>query len=449
MSQVTMNQLILLSIKRIGINGEGVGFYKRQAVFVEGALPGEVVEVEITKIQQNFAYGVIKKFKKKSPHRTEPKCDHFTNCRCSDLQHLDYKEQLVHKENLLNTSLQRYYDGAPEEIPILPIKAAKKKWQMRTYLHLATRHDGGRVVVGMYERGSNRLVYIDKCFIFDQLLQEKLEQVLDELTKKNISVFNPRYQQGSLRSIMLKVCPYTKESMLIAVLYEMDKQLINVLKGLKFITSIYYTINDDPKSSIINNNLLTYIAGSKTITIKSNDLEFQILPQAFYFGDYEDILDYLLEMGKDTLFAKTKVVASLFSSLGIIGTVVSPFVKKVLEIEEESAVSKNTTLNVQTEKTGKIQVLLGDVTKKLEEAIAKENIDTLIVSAPRSGIDLRLIRLLQKKKIRNIIYISSNPSTFSKNMNHLQKQYIIKSVQPIDVAPQTINFAIICHLQAR
>src|SRR5690606_11801195 len=116
-------------------------------------------------------------------------------------------------------------------------------WQTRTYLNLPTRHDGEKVVVGMYERGSNRLVYIDNCYMYHPFLQEKLQEVLDYLTKANISIYNPRYNQGSLRNIILRICPRTKESMLIAVLFEKDPYLIKVLKKLSNITSINYVIN--------------------------------------------------------------------------------------------------------------------------------------------------------------------------------------------------------------
>ena len=78
--QVNLGDLILLTIKRMGINGEGIGYYKRQAIFVDGALVGEEVEVEITSVKDGFAYGEITKFKKTSPNRTTPKCPYFGKC---------------------------------------------------------------------------------------------------------------------------------------------------------------------------------------------------------------------------------------------------------------------------------------------------------------------------------------------------------------------------------
>ena len=93
------NQEILLSIKKIGINGEGIGYYKRLAIFVDGALPGEECVVRITDVTEKFAKGVLVKIKgEKSPLRVKPLCPHYSVCGACQFQHIDYKGQLKYKK---------------------------------------------------------------------------------------------------------------------------------------------------------------------------------------------------------------------------------------------------------------------------------------------------------------------------------------------------------------
>ena len=108
--------LILLTIKRLGINGEGIGFYKRKAVFVQNALPNEVVEVKIVESNKSYAVGEITKVKKTSGDRCAPKCPYFNKCGGCQLQHLTYEAQLREKKNLVVEAFNRYYDGDVSKI---------------------------------------------------------------------------------------------------------------------------------------------------------------------------------------------------------------------------------------------------------------------------------------------------------------------------------------------
>lgn len=446
MNQVIKGQLILLTIKRMGINGEGIGFYKRQTIFVNGALPGEIVEVEIKEVNPNYAVGVVTKFKKKSPYRTNPRCGHFEQCQCSDLQHLAYDQQLGQKQQLLLESLERYVDSPIEKTLVLPIIKANKEWQTRTYLNLPTRHDGEKVVVGMYERGSNRLVYIDNCYMYHPFLQEKLQEILDYLTKANISIYNPRYNQGSLRNIILRICPRTKESMLIAVLFEKDPYLIKVLKKLSNITSINYVINEDEKSQTIDYKKIVHLTGKKYIDVIENKIKYKILPSSFYFPNVEETNNYLLKLINNGYIAKNDNVVSIYSSLGTHELLLKPYVKEIVGFEEEPFLVENTIINIQNEN---IKFLSGNIVENLYEISKTMNIDCLIITPPRSGIDSKLLNAIKTLKIKKIIYISQNPSTFAKNISHLQRQYQVKFIQPIDSHPQTIKFSIVAGLKIK
>ena len=75
--------------------------------------------------------------------------------------------------------------------------------------------------------------------------------------------------------------------------------------------------------------------------------------------------------------------------------------------------------------------------------------DVLIVDPPRKGMDLNLINYLKKNPIKNVVYVSCNPSTLAKNVNHLQKEYVVEYITPVDMFPQTSSVEAVCLLKRR
>ena len=73
--------------------------------------------------------------------------------------------------------------------------------------------------------------------------------------------------------------------------------------------------------------------------------------------------------------------------------------------------------------------------------------DLLVVDPPRKGLDQNLIRYLQKGEIKNIIYVSCNPSTLVKNLNHLQKSYKVVSVDTLDLFPLSSRIEVLTTLR--
>src|SRR5690606_41250486 len=112
-----INDLILLTIKRLGINGEGIGYYKRVAVFVDGAIPGDVVEVKIIGVEKRFAYGEITKFKTKSKDRIIPQAPKIIKAGLT-LQHIKYEKKLEYKREIIIDASNKYYEGEVNKIKV-------------------------------------------------------------------------------------------------------------------------------------------------------------------------------------------------------------------------------------------------------------------------------------------------------------------------------------------
>lgn len=164
--QVTIKegQEFPLTIKRLGINGEGLGFFKKHVVFVPGALPGEVITAHVTDVQRKFATAKIKQIREASEDRVTPPCPVYETCGGCQLQHMTYPRQLVEKRDIVLQALERYSPDVSAEL-VKPTIAMDDPWYYRNKSQFQVRKKGNKVLAGLFAAGSNFLVDIDKCLV--------------------------------------------------------------------------------------------------------------------------------------------------------------------------------------------------------------------------------------------------------------------------------------------
>ncbi|MBO4667308.1 MAG: 23S rRNA (uracil(1939)-C(5))-methyltransferase RlmD [Bacilli bacterium] len=449
-SRLQVNQKVLLTIKRMGINGEGIAYYKKKAVFIPNALTGEVVEVIITKVLDTYAYGEITMIKKKSSDRIEPKCPYYGKCGGCQLEHASYPFQLDYKKEIVMETFERFYEGKLDKVEIRNTLGMDNPWNYRNKSQLPTRHDGEKVVVGMYEHDSNRLVYIDKCLIEEEGVQDIREKILDYLTKASINIYNPRFHQGNLRYIVIRGFKETNSYQVTFVIIKEEERLLKILKDVikldDRIKSVNYSVNSDPKSIEILGPKVTLINGKEKIDGYLGDLKFSISPSAFFQLNTKQTKVIYDEVVKAISPTGSEKVLDLYCGIGSIGLYLSKLVKEVRGIdinkegiEDAKEFAKINNINNAFFYSGNILKILD----KFKEE--KYEFDVVVVDPPRKGVELQLLNYLKKSKIKKIVYVSCNPATLVKNLNHLQKDYNVKYVQPIDVFSQTSNIeAVVC-----
>ena len=448
-NQLKVNDLILLSIKRLGINGEGIGFYKRQVVFVNNALPKEVVEVRITEANEKYVYGEVTKFKEKSKDRTDALCPYFNKCGGCQLQHLSYKAQLVEKRNIVEEAFSKYYEGEFSKIKIYDTIGMDNPWGYRNKSSLPVRHDGEHVVFGMYSASSNKLVYIDSCPIENDKINEVRKHVMEELDKAKVDIYNPKSQTGVLRYVVIRAFPNSKEVQVSFIMTREDQKLINVLKKLK-VSSANYSINNDFKSPEIFGSLVVNVAGEKQIEGKLGDLSFKISPQAFFQLNTIQTITLYNKIKEACGLTGNENVLDCYCGIGSIGMYLAPYAKEVRGIDVNGEGIKNAINFAKLNGIDNARFYKGNILPHLHD-FKKEGFvpDVLVVDPPRKGLELSLINYLQESNIKKIIYVSCNVATLAKNINHLKKYYNVEYIQPIDMFPQTSHVETVCLLTNR
>lgn len=445
MNQVKLNELILITIKRLGINGEGVGFYKKQTIFVDNALPGEIVEVKIIEAKDKYAVGQITKFKQKSPLRCEPKCPYYEKCGGCQLQHLKYEGQLLEKQNIVIESFMRYYDGKADKIKIKETIGSENQWRYRNKSSLPCRHDGDNVVVGMYASNSNHLVFINDCLIENEVIKKTRDYILNFLSTNKIDVYNPKTKSGSLRYLIIR--SFTEEDVQATfVLYKEDKKLIKLLSKLN-VSSIFYSINSDPKSIELFGEKVIHVKGKQAIEGKLGALKFEISPKAFFQLNTKQTEVLYNEIKKACSLTGEEKILDCYCGIGSIGMYLADKAKEVRGIDVNSEGIEDAKKFAQINNIKNIKFYSGNILPHLYQ-FEKDGFtpDIVIVDPPRKGLELNIINYFQKKKPKKIVYVSCNPSTLAKNINHLQKDYVVKYVQPVDMFPNTSGVESVCLL---
>ena len=447
--QLKEGELILLTIKRLGINGEGIGFYKRQVVFVEGAIPGEIVEVKIVKATDKYVYGEITKFKAISEERVEPQCPYFNLCGGCQLQHLSYKAQLIEKKNILLEALERYYQGDLSKVKVYDTIGMDNPWGYRNKSSLPVRHDGEHVVFGMYAANTNKLVYIDSCPIENETINKVRKDIMMELDKANVSIYNPKTHTGVLRYVVIRAFPSSKEVQVSFVMTSEDQKLIKVLKSLK-VSSANYSINNDFKSPEIFGSTVVNVSGSKQIEGKLGDLKFEISPQAFFQLNTLQTIVLYDKIKEACGLTGQENVLDCYCGIGSIGMYLAPYAKEVRGIDVNGEGIKNAINFAKMNNIDNARFYKGNILPHLHD-FKKEGFipDVLVVDPPRKGLELSLINYLQSSNIKRIVYVSCNPATLAKNINHLQKYYVVKYIQPLDMFPHTSHCESITVLYRR
>jgi 23S rRNA (uracil1939-C5)-methyltransferase len=441
-----------LSIKRLGINGEGIGFYKRQVVFVPGALPGEEIQVEITKVFPNRAEGKIKKIKKKSKNRTTPPCPIYEECGGCQLQHLAYPSQLKEKRDVVAQAFERYTKIHKDKLPLEKTIGMKEPWYYRNKSQFQVGKLNDTVIAGLYSSNSHKLINIDHCLVQHEdtnIVTNKVKQIIRDL---NLPVYNERKRTGSIRTIVVRTAFRTDQIQLVLVTATESfpkKELLTaeVKKRLPQVTSFVQNINEE-KTSLIFGDQTEGVYGKDTITEHLGDLRFELSARAFFQLNPQQTVKLYDEVKRQAKLTGKEKLVDAYCGSGTIGMWLAKDAKEVrgMDIIKESIedarknAEKHGISNARYE-TGKAEKLLP---KWLKEGWRP---DVIVVDPPRTGCDQAFLETVAKIKPKRMVYVSCNPSTLAKDVHMLiSKGFEVENITPVDMFPQTAQVEAVCTL---
>lgn len=446
-----VKQRIPLKIKRMGINGEGIGFYKKTLVFVPGALKGEDIFCQITAVKRNFAQARLLTINKKSKFRVEPKCPIYQKCGGCQIMHLRYDKQLEFKDDLIAQSLKKFKPVGYEKFEIRHTLGMEVPYHYRAKLQFQTRFFKGNVKAGLFEEGSHRLVDIKDCFVQDKLTQTIINRVTELLEKHHIPIYDERKIAG-IRTVMIRKAKSSNQVQIIFITSR-DIFLAPVIKALtaefEEIKGIAVNYNHS-KSSDIYGEKTEVIWGDADISEEVLDYRFSLSPRAFYQLNPEQTQVLYNQAVAALDVTEDDHVIDAYCGVGTIGFAFAGKVKSVRGMDIIPEAIEDAKKNAQRMGFDNTYYEAG----RAEDIIPKwykegYRADALIVDPPRTGLDDKLLDTILKYQPAKMVYVSCNTATLARDLVKLSKVYDVHYIQSVDMFPHTARTEAVVKLSKR
>lgn len=430
----------ILDIKRLGINGEGIGFYNKKAVFVDNAIPGEGVNVKVTKVNDKSLEAEVIEFKNKSKERVEPLCPHYESCGGCNTMHINYQYMLKEKKEIVIESITRYTKLNPRSFEISDT-VDSEKYNYRNRSQLALRCDLDKVNVCMTKANSNILIPIEDCLVQNKTINEINKAICKLIEEEKVPVYSYKNKEGILRYITVRV--NKKNEALVDLVLFNDNKSIDILASkinkIPNVIGVYKSINNSLKSgeAIIGENI-THLVGKEYLIEEINNIKYMIYPDTFFQLNTKQAEKMAALVLKKAKLSFKERVLDAYSGIGLLGLYLAHNSKEVVGIEYNPSSVDLANKNAKLNKINNAKFYQGDSGELLEKLINDgEAFDVIVVDPPRTGLDNRFIEALIKAKAKKIIYVSCNPSTLAKNLDVLSQYYNVNSITPFDFFPNT------------
>ncbi|HFE9330858.1 TPA: 23S rRNA (uracil(1939)-C(5))-methyltransferase RlmD [Streptococcus agalactiae] len=448
---VVLKQRIPLKIKRIGINGEGIGFYKKTLIFVPGALKGEEVFCQISSVRRNFAEAKLLKINKKSKNRVEPPCSIYKECGGCQIMHLQYDKQLEFKTDVIRQALMKFKPEGYENYEIRKTIGMSEPEHYRAKLQFQVRSFGGNVKAGLYAQGTHRLIDIKDCLVQDSLTQEMINRVAELLGKYKLPIYNERKIAG-VRTVMIRRAQASGEVQLIFITskrLDFDDVVIELVREFPELKTVAVNINAS-KTSDIYGQITEVIWGQESINEEVLDYGFSLSPRAFYQLNPKQTQILYSEAVKALDVKEDDDLIDAYCGVGTIGLAFAGKVKSVRGMDiipEAIQDAKENALYMGFTNTHYEAGKAEDIIPRWYSEGFRAN--ALIVDPPRTGLDDKLLNTILKMPPEKMVYVSCNTSTLARDLVTLTKVYHVHYIQSVDMFPHTARTEAVVKLQRK
>jgi len=440
MNELRVGDEIFVDVKRVGINGEGIAFYKKLAVFIDGALPKENILVKIKEVHKKYAIGEIVKLKVSSTSRTNAFCPYINKCGGCSLQHLKYDESGSIKKDILVEALNRYSGLNPRSFEINDTKLMADPSGYRFKATLPLRQGEHGVVWGLYAPNSEKFIRVKECLVHAPIINEVANQVCRVLTDLNINAYDLKNKKGFVKYLIIRSSHANLDTQVTFIFDSLPKDaylLASKCLEISHVKSVYYSINKDEENIEFFGDEIVKLAGSDTIQETLNNYTFNLLPNSFFQlnpSQAEALYDIAIKKAK---LSRKEIVVDAYCGVGTIAINAAKYAKEVIGVESNKQAIINAKENVKINNISNAKFIEGNANNIIPYLVRNNQIDVLILDPPRSGLDDDLLEIINKANIKKVIYISCNPATLAKNLNVLKDKYNVSSMSVVDMFPYT------------
>lgn len=468
MSRKKVDQIIEnITIEACAAEGKALAHWNGAVVFVPFAVPGDVVNIKLTRKYHNYYEGFISKIVTPSKDRVEPFCGHFGTCGGCKWQPLPYGLQLEAKRKQVEDQLVRLgHLSVPEIRPTLPSDKtiyyrnkleytySNKRWfpwGVDPDSVPAEEKMGLGFHVGKF---FDKVLDIEHCYLQKDPSNDIRLFCKRYAVSHGLRFFDIRANEGFIRNMFIRTTE-TGDLMVILCFFHEDREareamLDALADAFPQITSLYYVINKKLNDSIGDQECILY-KGSETIRETMEGLTFRIGPKSFYQTNSGQALK-LYTVARD--FAELtgkEIVYDLYTGTGTIAQFVSGRAAKVVGIEYVPEAIDDAKSNAAANGITNCEFFAGDMKDVLVPSFIEEHgrPDVIILDPPRAGIHPDVAKVILDATPERIVYVSCNPASQARDLAILCEKYEITAVQPVDMFPHTQHVENVCALRIK
>jgi 23S rRNA (uracil1939-C5)-methyltransferase len=442
-------------ITDIAAEGNALARVENLVVFVPMLIPGDVVDIRVTRKRSKFLEGRAVKFHEYSPDRIKPLCSHFGICGGCKWQHLPYKLQLKYKEREVRENLVRIGKtalpainaiiGSPDQFLYrnkLEYTFSSKRWFTKEEVESGVEFEK-EVALGFHIPGLfDKVLDIEWCHLQPEPSNSIRRAVREYAVNNDLEFFDLREQKGFLRNLVIR-STLAGNVMIIVVFYYEDeskrKKLLDFLiSQFPVISSLMYVINSKKNDSLNDQEPVLY-SGDDHLVEEMDGLKFRIGPKSFYQTNTKQALELYRITREFARLSGQETVYDLYCGTGTIANYIAGSVKKVIGIEYIDEAVMDAKINSGLNNILNTFFFAGDMknilTREFMEANGKP--DVIITDPPRAGMHEDVVKTILKAEPDRIVYVSCNSSTQARDIQLLSEGFTVECVQPVDMFPHT------------
>jgi 23S rRNA (uracil1939-C5)-methyltransferase len=447
----------------IAEEGKSIGRSDEMVIFIEKAIPGDLVDVEVMRRKKKFYEARIQKIVKPSEHRTDPFCQHFGACGGCKWQHMNYEAQLIFKQKSVTDALQRLAKVDVSGIEsILPSVATRyyrnkleytfsdKRWL--TDEDMANRDENATEMnaLGYHIPGRfDKILDITHCHLQADPSNDLRNAIRKFAIEQEIPFYDLRNHQGALRNLIIRNTTLG-ELMVIVVFAFADEEHIKLMmnfvdKSFPQITSLLYIINEKKNDTIFDQEIKIYKGADHIFESMPSgkpgnpQLKFKIGPKSFYQTNSDQAYELYKIAREFADFKGDELVYDLYTGAGTIANFVAADVREVVGIEYVPTAIEDAYINSEINNIRNTKFFAGDMKDILNSDFIAEHgkPDVVITDPPRAGMHTDVIKRLLKMEAPKIVYVSCNAATQARDIDLLKEKYTVSRIRPVDMFPHT------------
>ncbi|MBC7552785.1 MAG: 23S rRNA (uracil(1939)-C(5))-methyltransferase RlmD [Taibaiella sp.] len=461
--------LLNITIDAYAAEGKSVAHLDEgKVLFVEQAIPGDVINAVIIKDKKSWAQGRMTQLVQPSPLRIEPFCQHFGVCGGCKWQMLPYSQQLIYKQQQVTDQLVRIGRvELPEIQPIIgspheryyrnKLEFTFSSQRYRTFAEIEARTEifTPEPALGFHAPGLfDKVVEIHTCYLQHEPTNILLNTLRQYSTDRALPYYDIKAHTGWLRNVVIRVSTTGEVLINLVVAHEDIKAREDILKHIldtvPGITSLNYTINAKMNDTIYDLEVVCWY-GKPFIEEKLEDFRFKISPKSFFqTNTYQ--AEALYQVTREFAgLTGSEVLYDLYCGTGSIGIFCSALAKKVIGIELVADAIEDAKINAANNGLDHCSFFAGDVTDICTDDFFAQHgrPDVIITDPPRAGMHEKLVQQILKMRAPKVVYVSCNPATQARDLQLLDAAYKISRLQPVDMFPHTHHIENVALLELK